>query len=59
LGIPFFAFVGLWLAVLESAPLMSFATVRVFVGLANGITTAFELTVLSACYRELTSRAAA
>jgi hypothetical protein len=59
LALPLFGFLGLWILVPENASLMEFSTVQVVFGLAGCLATAFEITVLSVCYRELRSRAAA
>ena len=59
LALPFFGFTGLWLLVPEDTASMELTTVQVLLGLIGGLTTAFEITVLSVCYRELKSRAAA
>src|SRR5262245_60991384 len=56
LALPFFAFEGLWLLVPEDAALLELTTVQVLLGLVGGLTTTFEITVLSVCYRELKSR---
>jgi hypothetical protein len=59
LAVPLFAFLGLWILVPKDAAPIEFTTIQVLIGLAGCLTTAFEITVLSVCYRELKSRAAA